>query len=79
MDAERYRELVELVRRVRHDASNPLTAALGNVQLLLENPEPKTAEVREVLRVVESELRRLMEILKRLNAVKAGPESDVRR
>lgn len=79
MDAERNRELVELVRRVRHDASNPLTAALGNVQLLLEDPEPKAEEVREGLRVVESELRRLMEILKRLNAVKAEPESDAGR
>ncbi len=76
MDAERYRELVELVRRVRHDASNPLTAALGNVQLLLEDPQVTDAGVREGLAVVESELRRLMEILKRLNAVKAEPESD---
>ncbi len=79
MDAERYRELVELVRRVRHDASSPLTAALGNVQLLLEDAEPKADEVREGLRVVESELRRLMEILKRLNAVKAEPESEAQR
>ncbi len=79
MDAERYRELVELVRRVRHDASNPLTAALGNVQLLLEDPQVTDAGVREGLAVVESELRRLMEILKRLNAVKAEPESDRQR
>ncbi len=79
MDAERYRELVELVRRVRHDASNPLTAALGNVQLLLEDPEVTDAGVREGLEVVESELRRVMEILKRLNAVKAEPDPETRR
>ncbi len=78
MDAERYRELVELVRRVRHDASNPLTAALGNVQLLLEDPEVTDAGVREGLEVVESELRRVMEILKRLNAVKAEPDPETR-
>ncbi len=79
MHAEHYRELVELVRRVRHDASNPLTAALGNVQLLLEDPEVTDAGVREGLEVVESELRRLMEILKRLNAVKVEADPDTRR
>ncbi len=78
MDAERYRELVELVRRVRHDASNPLTAALGNVQLLLEDPALTDAGLREGLEIVESELRRLMEILKRLNAVKVEPDPDTR-
>lgn len=71
MDAEGYREVVSLVRRVRHDASNPLTAALGNVQLLLEDPAVTDESVREGLEVVESELRRLAEILKRLNDVKA--------
>ncbi len=79
MHAEHYRELVELVRRVRHDASNPLTAVLGNVQLLLEDPEVTDAGVREGLEVVESELRRLMEILKRLNAVKVEADPDTRR
>ncbi len=73
MDAEQWREMVELVRRVRHDASNPLTAALGNVQLLLEDPAVTDAGVREGLTVVESELRRLVQILKRLNEVRADP------
>ncbi len=71
MDAEGYQEVVSLVRRVRHDASNPLTAALGNVQLLLEDPAVTDESVREGLEVVESELRRLAEILRRLNEVKA--------
>jgi signal transduction histidine kinase len=75
MDPEGYREMVNLVRRVRHDASNPLTAALGNVQLLLEDPAVTDPGVREGLEVVESELRRLAEILKRLNEVKAEPGS----
>jgi len=73
MDAERYREVVDLVRGVRHDASNPLTAALGNVQLLLEDPAVTDAGVREALEVVESELRRLVQILKRLNEVRLEP------
>lgn len=73
MDAQGYRAMVDLVRRVRHDASNPLTAALGNVQLLLEDPAVEDGEVREGLLVVESELRRLVEILRRLNEVKPEP------
>ncbi len=74
MDAQGYREVVDLVRRVRHDASNPLTAALGNVQLLLEDPAVTDPAVREGLEVVESELRRLAEILKRLNEVRPEPD-----
>jgi signal transduction histidine kinase len=61
---------VELVRRVRHDANNPLTAALGHVQLLLDDPAVVDEEVRESLRVVESELRRLTQILRKLNDIK---------
>ncbi len=75
MDAAGYREVVELVRRVRHDAANPLTAALGNVQLLLEDPAVTDPAVREALEVVESELRRLAEIMKKLNEIRHEPES----
>jgi signal transduction histidine kinase len=63
-------EIVDLVRRVRHDANNPLTAALGHVQLLLDDPAVQDAGVRESLQVVDSELRRLIDILRQLNAVR---------
>lgn len=69
VDEQRFRSMVELVRRVRHDANNPITAALGHVQLLLDDPTVTDGEVRESLNVVESELRRLIEILRRLNEV----------
>jgi signal transduction histidine kinase len=65
-------EFVELVRRVRHDANNPLTAALGHVQLLLDDPAVTDEEVRDSLRIVESELRRLTEILRQLNAIRTA-------
>lgn len=71
MDADQFKKIVDLVRRVRHDANNPITAALGHVQLLLEDPAVQDEEVRDSLRVVESELRRLTEILRRLNEVRA--------
>jgi signal transduction histidine kinase len=71
MSEERYDEFVQLVRRVRHDANNPLTAALGHVQLLLDDPAVTDPEVIDSLKVVESELRRLTEILRQLNEIKA--------
>jgi signal transduction histidine kinase len=68
--SDRITEIVELVRRVRHDANNPITAALGHVQLLLDDPAVRDDEVRDSLRIVESELRRLIEILKRLGEIR---------
>ena len=71
MDAQqRLHDAVDLVRRVRHDANNPITAALGHVQLLLDDSEALSDDVRESLKIVESELRRLTDILRKLNEVK---------
>jgi hypothetical protein len=66
MEDPRYGELVTMVRRIRHDAISPITAALGHVQLLLEEPAAQAAEVQESLKLVESEMQRLVEILGRL-------------
>jgi signal transduction histidine kinase len=71
MAEDRITEIVQLVRRIRHDANNPLTAALGHVQLLLDDPAVTDPEVIESLKVVESELRRLTDILRQLNEVKS--------
>jgi signal transduction histidine kinase len=70
MTTDRIKEFVDIVRRVRHDANNPITAALGHVQLLLEDPNVQDAEVRESLTIIESELRRLIDILRRLGEIK---------
>jgi signal transduction histidine kinase len=70
---ERLSEFVTLVRRVRHDANNPITAALGHVQLLLDEPAAQDPEVLESLRIVESELRRLIGILRELGEVRTEP------
>ena len=64
------RPLIELVRRVRHDANGPLTVALGHVHLLLEDPR-LDPEVAETLRIVETELRRLIAIMRGLDAVRS--------
>jgi signal transduction histidine kinase len=71
MSDERIHEMVQVVRRVRHDANNPLTAALGHVQLLLDDPAVTDPEVIDSLKIVENELRRLTDILKQLNEIKA--------
>lgn len=67
MSDARWAEALQAIRRVRHDANNPLTAALGHVQLLLDDPSVTDPQVREALGVVVSELRRLADILRRLN------------
>ena len=65
-------DLIELVRAVRHDANGPLTAALGNVQMLLEDPAIEDAEVLASLREVEHELRRVSRIILRLASFERG-------
>lgn len=73
MTTERIQEFVDIVRRVRHDANNPITAALGHVQLLLEDPNVPEGDVRDSLTIIESELRRLIDILRRLNEIRVEP------
>jgi signal transduction histidine kinase len=69
MEDLRLREFVALVREVRHDVNGPLTSALGNVQMLLDEPALQDPEVRDTLREVESELRRLAAMVLRLTEV----------
>ena len=70
MDDAKCREMVDLVRRVRHDANSPITAALGHVQLLLEEPAAQDAEVQESLKLVEGEIKRLITILSELKEIR---------
>jgi len=67
MNQVEWADVLQAIRKVRHDANNPLTAALGHVQLLLDDPGVTDPEVRQSLSVVASELRRLADILGRLN------------
>ncbi|HLU24195.1 MAG TPA: histidine kinase dimerization/phospho-acceptor domain-containing protein [Longimicrobiales bacterium] len=81
MDESPTDEFVKRVRTVRHDASNPLTAALGHVQLLLDDPDIQDERVLATLRTIEGELRRLVTILNGLTAARGGadergPEAD---
>jgi signal transduction histidine kinase len=70
MDREQLNSLVSTVRRIRHDANNPLTVALGHIELLIDEPERLDGDAIDSLTVVASELRRLIEILRRLEQVR---------
>jgi signal transduction histidine kinase len=67
MDEHRHQELLRLVREVRLEAKNPLTAALGHLQLALEDLQDADEEVRASLTTTLAELRRLSETLTRLD------------
>jgi len=77
---QKTRAMFELVREVRHDLNGPLTSALGNVQLLLEDPAMTDPETRETLEDIEADIRRLAGMIRRLTEVRmpdedAGPRA----
>ncbi|GBD31490.1 MAG: hypothetical protein KatS3mg081_1200 [Gemmatimonadales bacterium] len=51
------------VRRLRHDLSNPLSALMAEVQLLLMNPEAFDEETLGSLKQIEQLARRMRDIL----------------
>ncbi len=65
----RRQALDELSRAVRHEVNNPLTAILGNAQLLLERTD-LPSDVYPRLREVESLSLRIRDILQELKTVK---------
>jgi len=54
-------QILSAVSRVRHDLNNPLTSALAEVQLLLMDAED--GEMREALEVVQTQLRRIRDLI----------------
>ena len=53
----------ETIRRLRHDLSNPLSAILAEVQLLLMNPDALDEETTRSLKEVERLARRMRDML----------------
>jgi signal transduction histidine kinase len=74
MENDSVRPIVELVRRVRHDANGPLTVALGHVHLLLEDSGRLDPDVVDTLKIVETELRRLIKIMRGLDGLRSQDE-----
>jgi K+-sensing histidine kinase KdpD len=75
---EKEKELIEKTKlstisdtvvAVNHEINNPLTAILGNAQLLLSKGEEINAETKEKLRVIENSALRIKEITQKLTKI----------
>ena len=56
-------EDLDVIRKLRHDLSNPLAAILAETQLMLLNEATLDAETVEGLREIEALARRMREML----------------
>lgn len=70
MEREQLKSVVDVVRRIRHDANGPITVVIGHTQLLIDEEGRLDQDARESLEVVVSEMRRLMGILGGLEQVR---------
>lgn len=66
-------EAAELVARVRHEINNPLAALLGQAQLLLR--EELSEKSRRRAETIESQAKRIEEIVGQLRAVQEPPSA----
>ncbi len=66
IDKVRLDAVMETAVTVNHEINNPLTAALGNVQLLLMKSEELTPEVRRKLEIVEQSAMQIRDVTQRL-------------
>ncbi len=58
--------VVETAVTINHEVNNPLTAVLGNIQLLLLNAEEFSPEIRDKLRAVETSALKIKEVTQNL-------------
>ncbi len=66
LDQERLGGIVETAITVNHEVNNPLTAILGNVQLLLFKRDDLDDELKQKLKVIEESALKIKDITKRL-------------
>jgi signal transduction histidine kinase len=71
---EKLAEAASLVARVRHEINNPLAAVLGQAQLLLR--EDLTEKSRRRAETIESQAKRIEEIVGQLRSVQAPLSAD---
>lgn len=68
---KRLSEAAALIARARHEINNPLAALLGQVQLLLR--EQLSEKSRRRAETIETQAKRIEEIVGQLRAVQAPP------
>ena len=66
VDKERMGAVIETAVTVNHEINNPLTAILGNVQLLLLNRKDLDTEMQHKLKTIEESAMRIKDITQRL-------------
>lgn len=66
IDRERLKAVMETAVTVNHEINNPLTAALGNVQLILMQSDDLDPDIRRKLEVVEKSALQIRDVTQRL-------------
>lgn len=66
LDKERLAAIIETAVTVNHEVNNPLTAILGNVQLLLMKREDLDDDLKEKLRIIETSAMKIKDVTQRL-------------
>jgi signal transduction histidine kinase len=66
---ERAKAIRQTVTTVNHEINNPLTAVLGNIQLLLMRSEAMDSDLVKKLRIVEESALRIKEVTQKLMTV----------
>jgi signal transduction histidine kinase len=69
--AEQFRRVVEVVRRVRHDINSPLTAIMAETELLLMDADRLTSEQLRGLDTIEAMARRIRDLVADLRDLQA--------
>jgi len=73
-DAKRIEEIQEAIRTIKHEINNPLTGALGNINLLLRKPDLDD-KTRKRLTTAEQEIKKVALIVQRLAELAPKPRS----
>lgn len=76
IDKERLAAIVETAVTVNHEINNPLTAIIGNVQLLLMHRDDLDDELRTKLGVIEQSASKIKDVTQRLLRLTSARSTD---
>jgi len=76
LKAEREAAIVEIAVAINHEINNPLTALLGNLQLLMLKNRDLPEDIQERLKVIEESANQIREVTGRLMKAADAPSVD---